>query len=381
MLTKLLGLNTEELRALLRDEGLPSYRGKQIAEWVYRQGARSVNEMTNLPDTLRARLGEKYEAGRSQTVAVHRSRDGTAKLLLEMSDGARVETVGLPYEDRFSCCVSTQVGCRTGCVFCATGLSGFTRDLTAGEIVDQVLTVQEAARTEPPQDGPLLRCAPFLRSAPSRESCGKSLRRESSTRVRQVEKANIDHVTFMGMGEPLLNYAETLKAVHLLNSELGIAMRNLSVSTAGYVPGIRKLALEKLQITLAVSLHAPDDVLRKQLVPGMTQWSVSELIDACREYVEQTGRRVTFEYCLLDGVNDGFTEARALAALLRGLNCHVNLIPYNPVPALEFDASPQKSVQAFRDVLEDAGIQVTQRVQRGSDIDAACGQLRRRAAE
>lgn len=348
MLTKLLGLNTEELSNLLVAEGELPYRGKQMAEWVYQRGARTFKEMNNLPDALRALLEKKYEVGRSQIAAVQRSHDGTIKLLLEMYDGAKVETVGLPYADRFSCCVSTQAGCPVACVFCATGLSGYSRNLTAGEIVDQVLSVQQAVRNQPLQSSRICR---------------------------------IDHVTFMGMGEPLLNYIETVKAVRLLNTELGIGMRNLTVSTVGFVPGIRRLMQEKLQITLAVSLHAPGDALRKRLIPGMIKWSVAEIVNSCREYAHQTGRRVTFEYCLLGGINDSVAEAQELKILLQGLNCHVNLIPYNPVPGLNFHASTPKNVRTFREILVSAGVQVTQRVQRGSDIDAACGQLRQRTME
>lgn len=348
MLTALLGLNTDELRVLAQEQGGPAYRGNQLAEWLYQRGAHTLEEMTSLPHPLRARLAEKYEVGRSQVVAVQHSRDGTVKLLLAMHDGAKVETVGLPYADRFSCCISTQVGCPIGCVFCATGLGGYIRNLTAGEIVGQVLEVQEVVRN---QQTPI----------------------ESRSR-------RIDHVTFMGMGEPLLNYEATVKAIRLLNKEFGIAMRHLTVSTVGFVPGIRRLAEEKLQITLAVSLHAPTDALRQQLIPGMSKWSVAEIVAACREYVQQTGRRLTFEYCLLRGVNDGMAEAQELARVLRGLNCHVNLIPYNPVSGSNFYAPSRKRLQSFREILESAGITVTQRVQRGSDIDAACGQLRQREA-
>jgi 23S rRNA (adenine2503-C2)-methyltransferase len=334
MLKTLLGLDTSELCALVQELGVPAYRGQQLAEWIYRHGVHNFDETTSLPEKLRARLSREYEIGRSETVAAQRSRDGTIKLLLKLSDGSMVETVGIPYADRFSCCLSTQVGCPVGCVFCATGLGGFTRNLTAGEIVDQVLAVQEAAGDR-----------------------------------------RVDHVVFMGMGEPLLNYEATLKAMHLLNNELGIAMRHLTVSTVGYVAGIRRLAQEKMQATLAVSLHAPTDALRRRLIPGM-KWSVPEIIAACREYFRQTGRRVTFEYCLLEGVNDGTVEAQELARLLQGMNCHVNLIPYNPVSGLSFHTRSRKRIKAFREVLEGADIQVTQRVQRGSDIDAACGQLR-----
>jgi 23S rRNA (adenine2503-C2)-methyltransferase len=407
MMKALLGLNTDELCAVVQEHGQPAYRGRQLAEWIYRHGARTFQEMGNLPDKLRASLGREYVVGRSEVVAVQRSRDGTIKLLLELKPKTRdqninihphpdplpsrerelllkgedkassfdrlrmsgeiegkiplnlplrkgeasfplrkrgikgdlvssmVETVGIPYADRFSCCLSTQVGCPVGCVFCATGLGGFTRSLTAGEIVDQVLAVQEAA--------------------------GK----------------RVDHAVFMGMGEPLLNYEATLKAMRLLNEEMGIAMRHLTVSTVGYVPGIRRLAQEKLQATLAVSLHAPTDELRRRLIPGM-KFGLAEIIDACREYLRLTGRRVTFEYCLLEGVNDGVEEARELAKLLRGMSCHVNLIPYNPVAGLTYRTRSRKGVRAFREVLEGAGIRVTQRLQRGADIDAACGQLRAR---
>lgn len=344
-----MGMNTDELTALLKDDGQPAYRGKQMAKWLYESGVRTFEEMTNLPDALCEDLAKKYQVGRSQVIVDQHSQDGTIKLLLEMRDGARVETVGLPYSDRLSCCVSTQVGCSVGCVFCATGQSGYTRDLSAGEIVDQVLTVQEAVRSQPVKD-------PHGRS-------------------------RIDHVTFMGMGEPLLNYAATMKAVRLLNTEMGIAIRHLTISTVGFVPGILRLAQEDLQFTLAVSLHAPTDDLRRRLIPGMTTWSVAELMEACRKYVQRTNRRITFEYCLMDGVNDGVSEAQELARVLRGMNCHVNLISCNSVPGLTTRMPPREHTDAFREVLESANIQVTQRFQRGADIDAACGQLRQRTAE
>ncbi|MFC1952282.1 23S rRNA (adenine(2503)-C(2))-methyltransferase RlmN [Chloroflexota bacterium] len=346
MLNTILGLNTEELRVLVSKENEPAYRGNQLSEWIYQRGAQTFKEMINLPDTLRVKLKRKYEVGRSQIVTVQRSRDGTIKILLAMHDSTRVETVGLPYADRFSCCLSTQVGCFVGCTFCATGLSGYTRNLKAGEIVEQALAVKEQMYID-------------------------SLKIDNRSR-------RIDHIIFMGMGEPMLNYAATLKAIKLLNIELGIAMRNMTVSTVGFVPGIRKLAQEKLQITLTVSLHAPTDNLRLQLIPKMAKWTVADIINACRYYVRQTGRRVTFEYCLLGGVNDGIPEARELARLLHGQNCHINLIPYNSVHGLNFHNPLPTRIQAFREILSNAGIRVTQRVQRGSDIDAACGQLRQR---
>ena len=345
MKTVLVGLDTDELRALVEQEGEPPYRGSQLAQWIYRHGVHTFDDMTNLPARLRTRLAQKYEVGRSKIVATQHSHDGATKLLLEMHDGARIETVGLPYADRFSCCLSTQAGCPIGCAFCASGRGGFVRNLMPGEIVDQALTVQETL--------------------------------QSGTVPIDNRSHRVDHLAIMGMGEPLLDYVSTVKAIRLLNKELGIGMRSITVSTVGPPPGILRLAQEKLQITLAVSLHAPTDGLRRQLVPGMTRWSVAEIVDASREYVRHTGRRVTFEYCMLDGVNDGEVEARELARLLSGLNCHVNLIPYNPVSGLPFRASSPARLRVFRETLRGAGIQTTQRVRRGVDIDAACGQLRR----
>jgi 23S rRNA (adenine2503-C2)-methyltransferase len=344
-MTFLMGLDTTELRAFAQSLGEPLYRGNQIAEWLYQRGARSFEEMTNLSKTLRARLDEVAEMGRSEVVREQRSRDGTVKLLLRLRDGETIETVGLPYEDRLSCCISSQVGCPMRCDFCATGLSGYKRNLTAGEIVEQVVTLNEIFSISNPKS-----------QIPNR----------------------VNHVVFMGMGEPLLNTDNVLKAIRLLNKEVGIAMRHLTVSTVGIVPGIRRLADEKLQLTLAVSLHAPTDALRAQLIPTARQWSVQNIVAACRDYVNKTGRRVTFEYVLLSGVNDNPTEAHELGRVLQGLNCHVNLIPFNPVSELSYQAPSPQRVRAFREILERAGISVTQRAQRGADIDAACGQLRRK---
>ncbi|OGN89085.1 MAG: 23S rRNA (adenine(2503)-C(2))-methyltransferase [Chloroflexi bacterium RBG_13_46_14] len=340
----LLGLNTSELHRLILEEGEFPYRSSQLAEWLYRHGARTFDDMSSLPAILLARLAQKYKIGRSKIAAMKQSRDGSIKLLLEMSDGTKIETVGLPYADRFSCCLSTQVGCPTGCIFCASGQDGLIRNLEPGEIVEQVLTVNEMV--------------------------------ESGVIHVSSHKSRIDHVVFMGTGEPLLNYESTIKAVRLMNSEMRIGARNITVSTIGIVPGILKLAKEKLQITLAVSLHAPNDKLRKRLIPGMTRWSINEIMDASSDYIQQTGRRVTFEYCMLDKINDGVAEARELAKILRSMNCHLNLIRYNPVSNLPFRISARTREKIFREILNSAGIQVTQRLQRGVDIDAACGQLR-----
>lgn len=335
----LLGQDTVELTALVTRLGQPAFRGRQLAEWLYRHGAISFDEMRNLPRDFRACLAAATAIGHLPVVARAPSADGTIKLLLQRPDGERVEAVGLPYRDRVSCCLSSQVGCPIGCTFCATGLSGFTGNLTAGEMVAQVLAVQ----------------------------------RELGQRV--------NHVVFMGMGEPLLNYEAVLKSVRLLNQEVGIAMRHLTVSTVGLVPQIRKLAEERLQMTLAVSLHAPTNELRYELVPGTRGFTVEEIVGAAKFYGETTGRRVTFEYVLLRDVNDRPAHARKLAELLRGGPVHVNLIPFNAVAGTGYHAPAAVSVRRFREILESAGLPVTQRVQRGADADAACGQLRRRMTD
>ena len=326
------------------EEGESPYRGSQLAEWICRVGARTFDDMSSLPATLRTRLTQTYGIGRSKIATKKQSKDRIIKLLLEMSDGTKIETVGLPYTDRVSCCLSTQVGCPVGCIFCASGQDGFIRNLEPGEIVEQVLTVNRIV--------------------------------ESGVIHVSSRTYRIDHVVFMGMGEPLLNYESTIKAVRLINNEMGIGPRNITISAVGIVPRILKLATEKLQVTLAVSLHAPNDNLRERLIPSMTRWSINEILNASREYIKQTGRRVTFEYCMLDKINDGVSEAKELAKILKSLNCHINLIQYNPVSNLPFNTSPQKQVRVFREILHGAGIQVTQRLQRRVDIDAACGQLR-----
>jgi 23S rRNA (adenine2503-C2)-methyltransferase len=337
----LLGQNTTELENLLRNMGEGAFRGRQIAEWIYRRGATSFAEMTNLSRDLRARLETEHEITFPPVVARHDSADGSTKLLLQMKDAERIETVRLPYPDRLSVCVSSQAGCAMACVFCATGLGGFRRNLTTAEIIAQPLLAMHESMEQ---------------NAPT-------------------------HIVFMGMGEPLLNFNNVLKAIQLMHNEVGIPMRHITVSTVGILPGIEKLAAQKLQLTLAVSLHAPDDALRHRLIPTSHKTRVREIIEAARSYGRQTGRRVTFEYVLLGGVNDQITHARQLAHLCKGWPCHVNLIPWNPVAGAKFegqafDAPTPESLRQFRGILENAGIPVTQRVQRGADVAAACGQLR-----
>ena len=269
-------------------------------------------------------------------------QDGFAKYLFHGDGPEPFEAVRIPLlhradDQKYIVCVSSQVGCALGCAFCYTGKMGFIRNLSAWEMADQVIKIRD----------------------------------DSEHPVRGV--------VFMGMGEPLLNYEATMTAVRLINNELKIGMRNITMSTIGYVPGIYRLAAERLQLTLAVSLHAAGDGLRRKLVPGMSRYLLKDILAACQHYFNHTGRRVTFEYCLLKGVNDSQAEAAALASLLKGLNCHVNLIPFNEVLQSNFRRPQAAAITAFRRVLENDGITVTQREQKGAGIQAACGQLRRQS--
>jgi 23S rRNA (adenine2503-C2)-methyltransferase len=328
------GATTAELERLAEELGELSYRGRQIAEWLYKKDAVSFADMTNLSAKLRERLESSSSLTRSKVVARHPSADGTTKYLLELSDGQRIESVLLPYEDRLTVCVSTQVGCAAGCEFCATAIGGFVRNLRVGEIVDQVLTLQ----------------------------------REAGRRV--------SNIVFMGMGEPLLNYDAVIAAIRLINSEIGVAMRKITISTVGITPRIRRLQEENLQLTLAVSLHASDDDLRRRIIPLAERYPLTELIAACKTYADVTGRRVTYEYLLLGGVNDSPAHAEKLANLLKGSLSNVNLIPYNEVCGKMYKRPASDVVNKFREVLELAGIEVTQRLERGHSIAGACGQLR-----
>jgi len=366
---ELKGMTLEELEAFAERAGEPRYRGRQIAHWLYQRGATSFAEMTDLPAALRAHLAEDASVtSLSPVTALTADGGDTIKYLLGLSDGNTIETVFMRYQDgRRSVCISTQVGCGMGCTFCATGLAGLTRNLSAAEIIDQVILVQ------------------------------------------RLTGERVTNVVFMGMGEPLANYEATLRAVRLLNAPygLGIGMRHLTVSTVGLVPQIRALALERLQLTLAVSLHAPTDDLRSDLVPINRKWPVAALLDASGEYVRQTGRRISFEYVLMEHVNDTPELAAILGDLLRtrsggvvaddgpdvgipvgesqgevlrwglGYAFHVNLIPWNPVYGLQYRRPGRERVEAFVRELRARGIPTTVRLERGVEIDAACGQLQR----
>jgi 23S rRNA (adenine2503-C2)-methyltransferase len=295
--------------------------------------------MTDLPASLRERLSQEACLDDLKLVRELRARDGTRKLLFGLPDGQAIETVVLPFEDRTSVCVSSQVGCPIRCTFCATGQSGYSRNLSSGEIVGQLLA------------------------------------------SRRLTGRKISHVVFMGMGEPLLNLPQVLHAVHLMHDEAGIPVRHITISTVGLVREMRELAEENEAFTLAVSLHAPNDELRQSLIPVARKYRLKELLDACSYYMEKTGRRVTFEYVLLRGVNDRPEHARELANLLRGRHSHVNLIPYNPGASDEYEAPVGTDVRRFREILELAGITATQRLEKGREIMAACGQLRKQTVQ
>jgi 23S rRNA (adenine2503-C2)-methyltransferase len=344
----LLGLGRPELEQWAEQQGQSAFRGRQLHEWLYAKGARSLDQITVLPKAWRQQLAEHPPQGAADWLGrsreLHRSvaRDGTTKLLLGTADGLSIETVGIPAEGRLTVCVSSQVGCAMACRFCATGKGGLQRSLAVHEIVDQVLSVREVMGERP------------------------------------------SHVVFMGMGEPLLNSEAVLHAIHCLCTDLGMAQRQITVSTVGVpktLPSLAERALERLgraQFTLAVSLHAPDQCLREQLIPTAHAYPIEALLDDCRRYVAITGRRLSFEYVLLGGLNDQPHHAEALARLIRGFQSHVNLIPYNPIAEEEFQRPSPEAVAAFRRALQERHIAVSVRASRGLDADAACGQLRRR---
>ncbi len=347
-------LTFDDLENLLASWGQPKYRARQVWEWLYVHYVDDFERMTNLPKALRARLAETFTIDPLQVVteAVSSNRL-TRKAVFALPDGDTIETVLMLYEKRRTLCISSQVGCGIGCPFCATGLSGFSRNLSAGEILAQVLYY-----------------ARFL----SDPSAG------GADAVPVERPTRVTNIVFMGMGEPFANYDNVWQAIRTLVDKRGfnLGARHITVSTVGLVPGIRRMARENLQVRLAVSLHAADDDLRNQLVPINRRYPLADLMAAVREYIAATGRRVTFEYALMRDINDRPEHARALARLLKGILAHVNLIPMNPVEGAPYQPSTRRATVTFARILEDAGIPVTVRLRRGIDINAGCGQLRRR---
>ncbi len=329
----------EELKKEMERLGEKPFRAGQIYQWMHQKLARGFQEMTSLSAALREKLEEEYTFTALKPVRVQESSiDGTRKYLFELGDGRLVESVWMKYHHGNSLCISSQVGCRMGCAFCASTIDGLERSLEPSEMLDQVYA------------------------------------------VTLLTGERISNVVVMGIGEPLDNYQNLLRFIALLTDEKGlhISQRNITVSTCGLVREMRMLADERLQITLALSLHAPTDEKRRKLMPVANRYSIEELMEACGYYFEKTGRRLTFEYSLVKGLNDGKEDADILAGLVKNLNCHVNLIPVNPVRERNFVQPDTKNVTAFKNNLEKYGINVTIRREMGRDIDGACGQLRRR---
>ncbi len=331
-----------QLQTEMESMGEKSFRAKQLYEWMHKKMARDYGQMGNIPRSLADKCRERYQYTAIETVRMQESKiDGTRKYLFRLSDGNMVESVWMRYKHGNSVCISSQAGCRMGCRFCASTLDGLERNLLPSEMLDQIYAIT----------------------------------------LHTGER--VSNVVVMGSGEPLDNYENLLRFITLLTDEngLNISQRNLTVSTCGIVPKMRELADRKLQMTLAVSLHAATDEKRKQLMPIAERYGLTELMDACVYYFGQTGRRITFEYSLVAGVNDTSEDAGQLSELIGGLNCHVNLIPVNPIKERAYVQSGRRAVEAFKNKLEKNGINVTIRREMGRDIDGACGQLRRRYME
>lgn len=337
--TDIRSMTYEELEEALLALGEKKFRAGQIYDWLHLKQAAGFEEMTNLSKELKQKCGERFKIYEVTPIQVQESQiDGTKKYLFGLYDHNMIESVLMRYEHGNSVCISSQAGCRMGCRFCASTIDGLMRSLTPSEMLGQIYQIM----------------------------------RETGERI--------SNVVVMGSGEPLDNYDNLLRFLHLLTDEKGlhISQRNITVSTCGLVPQIRRLAQEKLQITLAISLHAATDEKRKSLMPIANRYSLSELMEACRYYFTCTGRRLTFEYSLVGGVNDTDADAAALTKLVKGLNCHINLIPVNPIKERDYIQSERAVIEAFKNKLEKNHINVTIRREMGRDIDGACGQLRRR---
>ena len=331
-------LNYEELIEFMTEMGEKPFRGKQIYEWLHKKAAMSFGEMTNISKALQQKLeGKSYIAQTTMLEKLVSKDNATTKFLFALKDGSVIESVLMKYNHGNSVCISSQVGCRMGCNFCASTLGGLERNLTVSEMLGQIYAIQN------------------------------------------ISGERVSNVVVMGTGEPMDNYDNFVKFVRMLTDDKGynIGQRNITVSTCGIVERIRQLAEEQLHITLAISLHAPNDEARKKLMPIANKYTIKEVLAACDYYFEKTGRRVSFEYSLVQGENDSEEFARELGALLKGKNCHVNLIPVNPIKERNYKDSTPAFVQKFKNTLENLGINVTIRREMGRDIDAACGQLRR----
>lgn len=340
-MTDLKSMTIEELTGYLLDKGEKSFRAKQIFKWIHKMHADSIDDMTDISLSLRETLKKECLFTGLKAIKEQTSKDGTKKYLFELPDGERIESVKMDYRHGHSVCISSQVGCAMGCAFCASTIGGLVRNLTAAEMLEQIYETEK------------------------------------------INDIKVSNVVVMGSGEPLQNIENLIAFLENINSEEGdnISLRNITVSTCGIIPAMYKLAGYKLPVTLAVSLHAPNDDIRKRIMPVANLYSVKELMSACSDYFDITGRRISFEYSLMRGINDSEENAVELASLIKGLNCHVNLINVNPVEEKDFKKSQEKAIMAFKNKLEKNQINVTIRRELGQDIDGACGQLRRRYPE
>ncbi|KPU43975.1 putative dual-specificity RNA methyltransferase RlmN [Oxobacter pfennigii] len=330
-------MTVSDLEGLCTEHEVQKFRARQVFKWLYK-GIKSIDEMSDIPLDFRNILKESFYIGSIEIEKKFLSqKDGTVKYLLKLKDGNIIESVLMKYGFGISVCLSTQVGCRMGCSFCASTIGGLIRNLTPGEVIDEVLTMQEDCQER------------------------------------------ISNIVLMGSGEPFDNYANIIKFLKIVNDKdgLNIGMRHITLSTCGLVPEIIKLGDLNLQLTLAVSLHAPNDEIRREIMPVANKYAINDIIDACRYYINKTNRRITFEYSMIKGVNDGIDNAYELAELLKGLLCHVNLIPINEIEESKHKKSHMGRVNEFKKILENKGIEVTVRRELGADINAACGQLRK----
>ncbi|HST29737.1 MAG TPA: 23S rRNA (adenine(2503)-C(2))-methyltransferase RlmN [Chthoniobacterales bacterium] len=342
--TDIKSLQFDELERIVEQLGQPTYRAQQLADWLYQKRVQSFDEMTDLPREFRAKLAEQFTFSKINVVRVLGSKDTTRKFLFRLADDSLIETVLIPASpalygsrsDRRTVCVSTQVGCAYGCKFCASGLDGFSRNLRPNEIVDQIIAIE----------------------------------RETGERI--------DNIVFMGMGEPLANLDNVISAIRIINAPwgLGIGARHITLSTSGLAPQIRKLADEQLQVRLAISLHGATDEVRNQIMPVNRRYNLETLLAACDYYAQHKKQRLTFEYILIEDVNDSPDQARRLSRVARRLGAKVNLIPYNTVHGLKWSRPPAEQQEQFLSILRQAGVAATLRREKGHDIDAACGQLR-----
>ena len=334
----IMSFDIDELTGFLGELGQKAFRAKQVYEWLHNKLADNFDDMSNISKDLRDELSNRCIINMPRIINIYKSKiDGTAKYLFELTDGCVIESVLMKYKHGNSVCISSQVGCRMGCSFCASTIGGLERNLTPSEMLGQIYKIQK----------------------------------DTGERV--------SNIVVMGSGEPFDNYDNLIKFIKLINSDKGlnISSRNITVSTCGLIEKIRQFADEQFQVTLAISLHAPNDLRRKQIMPIANKYAINDIMEACRYYFDKTGRRITFEYSLIKDVNDGEDEAMELARLLGGFNCHVNLIPVNPIKEREYVHSNMEYILNFKNILEKNKINATIRREMGADINAACGQLRR----